>query len=200
MAHKPTFSTNSYLRNIVCAPPSARNKAFKSNCGNKHVADTVLPRRKKVMNPFILFRSTNCRKLKETNPSFTNSDISRVLGNQWKHMSPSQKEPYIQRARALQTCEELRYKQENQNYLKHCFRQVKFLKPETFQPPKPSKQIQPSDIPPKVETTIIPLPPSLAKNTSSFYHQPIADFFFEEYDQLRAKIKHQLKTPRLNPF
>lgn len=36
--------------------------------------------------------------LQEQNKSLTNNDVSKILGNMWKEMTPEQKKPYIDRA------------------------------------------------------------------------------------------------------
>merc|ERR550532_3652993 len=53
------------------------------------------------MNAFMVFSHYERKKIIEVQPDIHNAEISKRLGKQWKELSESEKEPYIQEAERL---------------------------------------------------------------------------------------------------
>merc|ERR550539_1235754 len=53
------------------------------------------------MNAFMVFSHYERKKIIEVQPDIHNAEISKRLGKQWKDLSESEKEPYIQEAERL---------------------------------------------------------------------------------------------------
>ena len=51
-----------------------------------------------VQNSFFLYCQANRNKVKDDNPNLPNSDISSILGEQWRSLSEDDKKPYKDRA------------------------------------------------------------------------------------------------------
>jgi len=58
---------------------------------------------KRPMNSFMLFSNEMRPVLQEQNPTLTNNDVSKMLGQLWQQMSTEQKRPYIDRANAIKS-------------------------------------------------------------------------------------------------
>ena len=61
-----------------------KNDKFKNK--NQHI--------KRPPNSFMLWTQTYRKKLFETNPTLKNAEISKLLGQQWKHLSSEEKQIY----------------------------------------------------------------------------------------------------------
>ena len=55
------------------------------------------------MNAFMVFSHYERKKIIEVQPDIHNAEISKRLGKQWKDLSESEKEPYIQEAERLRS-------------------------------------------------------------------------------------------------
>ncbi|KAJ9077302.1 hypothetical protein DSO57_1017942 [Entomophthora muscae] len=113
------------LRKIACAPPKSSeeypfeiSRSTLKSQGNEDLNATncsvvekerLFPRKKKSMNPFIVFRTMACRELSTANPGISNSDISAILGKQWKAMPDSQKQKYRDISKRLSAAKALQY-------------------------------------------------------------------------------------------
>ena len=53
------------------------------------------------MNAFMVFSHYERKKIIEVQPDIHNAEISKRLGKQWKELSESEKQPYIQEAERL---------------------------------------------------------------------------------------------------
>lgn len=67
------------------------------------------PKIKRPMNPFMIFGCEKRRKLAQVNPRMHNSEISKILGAEWKRMSEYEKAPYIQEAKRLKEQHSIEY-------------------------------------------------------------------------------------------
>lgn len=57
---------------------------------------------KRPMNAFMVWSREKRKTLSQANPRMHNSEISKILGAQWKQMEEESKQPYIQKAKELQ--------------------------------------------------------------------------------------------------
>lgn len=64
---------------------------------------------KRPMNPFMIFGCEKRRKLAQVHPRMHNSEISKILGAEWKRMSEYEKAPYIQEAKRLKEQHSIEY-------------------------------------------------------------------------------------------
>lgn len=64
---------------------------------------------KRPMNPFMIFGCEKRRKLAQVHPRMHNSEISKILGAEWKRMSDYEKAPYIQEAKRLKEQHSIEY-------------------------------------------------------------------------------------------
>ena len=64
---------------------------------------------KRPMNPFMIFGCEKRRKLAQVHPRMHNSEISKILGAEWKRMSEYEKSPYIQEAKRLKEQHSIEY-------------------------------------------------------------------------------------------
>ncbi|KAK1264710.1 FACT complex subunit SSRP1 [Acorus gramineus] len=69
---------------------------------------------KRAMSAFMMFSNSERENLKKTNPGLSFTDVGRALGEKWKKMTASEKEPFEAMARADQK----RYKDEMAGYNK----------------------------------------------------------------------------------
>lgn len=67
------------------------------------------PKIKRPMNPFMIFGCEKRRKLAQVHPRMHNSEISKILGAEWKRMSEYEKAPYIQEAKRLKEQHSIEY-------------------------------------------------------------------------------------------
>jgi len=67
------------------------------------------PKIKRPMNPFMIFGCEKRRKLAQVHPRMHNSEISKILGAEWKRMSDYEKAPYIQEAKRLKEQHSIEY-------------------------------------------------------------------------------------------
>ncbi|XP_055345929.1 transcription factor SOX-2-like [Paramacrobiotus metropolitanus] len=76
---------------------------------------------KRPMNAFMVWSATRRKEIAEENPRMHNSEISKILGSEWKEMSETQKRPYREEAKNIQ----LIHKQEHPDYKYRPRRQPK---------------------------------------------------------------------------
>eukprot|EP00794_Sanderia_malayensis_P010737 gene10737-11886_t len=67
---------------------------------------------KRPMNAFMLWSKEKRRKLSSIDPSLHNSSISKILGEEWKHLPIKDKDPYIKESKSLMD----KHKKEHPNY------------------------------------------------------------------------------------
>ena len=67
------------------------------------------PKIKRPMNPFMIFGCEKRRKLAQVHPRMHNSEISKILGAEWKRMSEYDKAPYVQEAKRLKEQHSIEY-------------------------------------------------------------------------------------------
>ncbi len=63
---------------------------------------TMSPYIKRPMNSFLVWSRTERPKLAKQHRDLQNAEISRMLGERWKEMTPEQKQPYVDHAKSLQ--------------------------------------------------------------------------------------------------
>merc|ERR1711953_414491 len=80
------------------------------------------------MNAFMVFSHYERKKIIEVQPDIHNAEISKRLGKQWKDLSESEKEPYIQEAERLR----LLHLQEYPGYKYQPKKKLKVTPPRSF--------------------------------------------------------------------
>ena len=118
---------------------------------------------KRPMNAFMVWSRGKRKQIAQVNPKMHNSDISKKLGEQWKTLTPEEKEPFIAEAKRLQAV----HIQEHPDYkYKPKRRKPRTLKKEpgmTMYSPYAGTPLM--TVPDKYQTTA--LPPSLPQGALS---------------------------------
>lgn len=76
-----------------------KNDKFKNK--NQHI--------KRPPNSFMLWTQTYRKKLFETNPTLKNAEISKLLGQQWKHLSSEEKQIYKDKSEQVKKEHKIQY-------------------------------------------------------------------------------------------
>lgn len=107
----PDMSRPNQLRKLACAPSAAQEVALETlrergkGHGNMLTAarerERLFPRKRKSMNPFIVFRTLACRELAAAHPGISNGEISSLLGKRWHAMPDHEKQQYRDMAKQL---------------------------------------------------------------------------------------------------
>jgi hypothetical protein len=133
---------------------------------------------KRPMNAFMVWSRGKRKQIAQVNPKMHNSDISKKLGEQWKILTPEEKEPFIAEAKRLQAV----HIQEHPDYkYKPKRRKPRTLKKEpqgiTMYNPYGATSLM--TVPDKYQTTSLPpsipqgaissLPPSYPAETLAMY-------------------------------
>lgn len=57
---------------------------------------------KRPMNAFMVWAARRRKQIAEENPRMHNSEISKILGGEWKEMTDTDKKPYRDEAKGIQ--------------------------------------------------------------------------------------------------
>ncbi|OTF79006.1 hypothetical protein BLA29_007254, partial [Euroglyphus maynei] len=93
-ANNGQFLTGTPVATPIVTPASLVATPFASSGANSKKK----PPTKRLVTGYIIFASECRRSVVEANPDCSFGDISRIIGNQWKLLTPEQKNEYEQRA------------------------------------------------------------------------------------------------------
>lgn len=159
---------------------------------------------KRPMNAFMVWSRGKRKQIAQVNPKMHNSDISKKLGEQWKTLTPEEKEPFIAEAKRLQAV----HIQEHPDYkYKPKRRKPRTLKKEPqgitmYSPYGPTSMMTVPDKyqtaslqPPLPQGAIASLPPSYPAETLAMYTKiSAASAYHPEYTASTYPLIYQTQS------